>query len=292
MPTPLPRPRITPLLHIFIYSFAAAFPLLARVLTLDSTSFAAAIGTLATSAASSLLSAVTASVFFATTALVSCTLGPGRRSETTAFERQLHPLKTRERRGRTDSHHSNEGSEDGSRRSSSVRQRLERSDGVDDSEVDKLLELEFGPVERRRAVVGLLACVDGSGEGLRSCLENVLESLLDDKGLGGEERGVGLGVADVDLRSPSGRRFRKREREAYVVEEDVLGHGPELDSDSGDGVKVGRSKVLKVVRVPSEARVSTILLGPHSPATHATFLGTQTPLYSGLSIREANHLPL
>lgn len=61
-------------------------------------------------------------------------------------------------------------------------------------------------------------------------------------------------------------------------------------------VEVGRGEVLKVSGVAKRQRMLVSVLFESKEGkvdeTHAIFLGAQTPLYSGLSMRGANHLPL
>lgn len=85
-------------------------------------------------------------------------------------------------------------------------------DGVDES-VDLSAEESDRIVVERRDVLLIVVVNLDAGLGLSS-----LEGLLDVEGLSGEGLGILNGVTDVD-----------------VVEEDVLSHCPELDTDTTDG---------------------------------------------------------
>ena len=129
-----------------------------------------------------------------------------------------------------DTEHTEEGDNREGKASASLGVGLEREDRVDLGEIDELEDLAADKLD------GVLLEGDGSLNLvlLRSLLfDGLLDGLLDEVRLLGELTSVLDGVANVD-----------------VVEEDVLRHGPELDTDTANGHEaLDGGAVLEVVGV-------------------------------------------
>lgn len=113
---------------------------------------------------------------------------------------------------------------------------LEGASWVKDEEVAERVEASTSLVDNAELLGVLLIILCGT-------LLLLLDGLLDVVSLLGELLGILLRVANVN-----------------VVKEDVLGHGPELDTDTTNGLEVGRLKVLVKVGVVNAARTPNTLV--------------------------------
>lgn len=130
--------------------------------------------------------------------------------------------------------HTEEGDHSTSQGSTSLWVSLEGQDGVNLGDVDEgnglLADVRHGVLSERREAVIIL--------NVGQLVGGNLERLLDLEGLGSESLGILNGVTDED-----------------VVEEDVLVHSPELNTNTADlGEALDRGEVLEVRRVRDFAR--------------------------------------